>query len=355
MRQIARPLATAMAALALLAGAMVSPPTAVAVSPEGDATFVGHGWGHGRGMGQYGALGYAVTYGWGYRQILDHFYGGTSLGNVADPPMSVELMTLNGGALVAIGKNLEINGSPIGSGAVAVIARLQPNLTTVKVSIGADCAHVDTPLGDFTANALTISTSSQSQLEDLVRVCEPSGERAYRGALSVRSVGGQQMTFNEVSTSDYLRGVVPRESPASWASLGGGRGVEALKAQAVAARGYALSGTRTSGARTCDTTACQVYGGAAFQAWSQPRQPLEQPASDAAIAATAGEVRITAAGGIARTEFSSSTGGYTAGGTFPAVEDLGDSIGDNSRSSWAVSRSRCPPWPPDSARGRSPR
>ena len=38
----------------------------------------GHGWGHGRGMGQFGALGYAIDFGWSSAQILDHFYGDTT-------------------------------------------------------------------------------------------------------------------------------------------------------------------------------------------------------------------------------------------------------------------------------------
>jgi len=40
---------------------------------------------------------------------------------------------------------------------------------------------------------------------------------------------------------------------------------------------------------------------------------------------------------IARTEFSSSTGGWTAGGTFPAVEDLGDATPNNPNHTWATS------------------
>jgi putative cell wall-binding protein len=40
-------------------------------------------------------------------------------------------------------------------------------------------------------------------------------------------------------------------------------------------------------------------------------------------------VRLTSTGAIARTEFSSSTGGYTAGGNFPAVEDTGDDTSVN--------------------------
>src|SRR5438874_552324 len=39
----------------------------------------GHGWGHGVGMGQYGAYGYA-KHGLGYRSILAHYYPGTTIG-----------------------------------------------------------------------------------------------------------------------------------------------------------------------------------------------------------------------------------------------------------------------------------
>ena len=44
---------------------------------------VGHGFGHGRGLGQWGAFGYATDYGWTAKQILSHFYPGTGAGKVA--------------------------------------------------------------------------------------------------------------------------------------------------------------------------------------------------------------------------------------------------------------------------------
>src|SRR5205814_4490222 len=43
-----------------------------------------------------------------------------------------------------------------------------------------------------------------------------------------------------------------------------------------------------------------------------------------AVTCTAGQVRRLPVGSVSRTEFSSSTGGWTAGGQYPAVEDLGD-------------------------------
>jgi SpoIID/LytB domain protein len=95
----------------------------------------------------------------------------------------------------------------------------------------------------------------------------------------------------------------------------------ALMAQAVAARSYAQAENRSSLFKTCDTTSCQVYGGAGVNGGR-----IEDPRTDYAVAATAGQVRILN-GAVARTEFTSSSGGYTApGGIFPAVDDPGDSV-----------------------------
>jgi hypothetical protein len=52
-----------------------------------DATIIGQGWGHGIGMGQWGALGYAIGQdngegNWSYQQIVDHYYGPATLGNL---------------------------------------------------------------------------------------------------------------------------------------------------------------------------------------------------------------------------------------------------------------------------------
>ena len=103
---------------------------------------------------------------------------------------------------------------------------------------------------------------------------------------------------------DYLLGVVPVEAKAEWADSGG---AEALRAQAVAARSYAATEHRSSYADTCDTQDCQVYGGAG----------KEDPRTTEAVRSTAGAV-LSRDGKIVATEFSSSTGGYSSGGEFPA-------------------------------------
>ena len=46
-------------------------------------TFEGRGWGHGVGLSQYGARGMAME-GYGYKEIVTHYYKGTSVGTIAD-------------------------------------------------------------------------------------------------------------------------------------------------------------------------------------------------------------------------------------------------------------------------------
>lgn len=51
----------------------------VEIEPGGEKiNFIGTGWGHGVGMSQFGAKGYAEE-GWDYRQILLHYYRGVTL------------------------------------------------------------------------------------------------------------------------------------------------------------------------------------------------------------------------------------------------------------------------------------
>src|SRR5207302_3353997 len=52
----------------------------------------GHGWGHGLGMSQYGAYGYA-QHGWTYDRILKHYYTGTTIGQA--PVSRVRVLLLD--------------------------------------------------------------------------------------------------------------------------------------------------------------------------------------------------------------------------------------------------------------------
>ena len=199
------------------------------------------------------------------------------------------------------------------------------------LALGATIGLGDEGVAD--AVALTPRLEPFRPLAETIQRCvSVSEQRYYRGELRAVHNDGNQRTVNAVPVEAYLRAVVPLEMPASWALLGDGDGAQAVQSQAVSARSYALGENRTSYARTCDTISCQVYGGRAVRR-SGTVTDNEHALSNEAIADTAGVVRMRG-GEVARTEFSSSTGGWTAGGVFPAVEDLGDAVERNPNHDW---------------------
>src|SRR5829696_8468022 len=72
----------------------------------------GHGFGHGVGMSQYGAYGFA-THGKGYGFILAHYYSGTTLGQLGGPRVARVLVDISSddvgfsGATSACGRTLD--------------------------------------------------------------------------------------------------------------------------------------------------------------------------------------------------------------------------------------------------------
>ena len=161
----------------------------------------------------------------------------------------------------------------------------------------------------------------------MLKVCGATQHAWYEGTIQAVNHDGQARTVNIVPVERYLRGVVPNEVVASWPEA-------ALQAQAVAARSYLMAGdTRQQPyADTCDTARCQVYDG--VFSTRKSNTIATNPRTDEAILATAGQVRLLSDGQVARTEFSSSSGGHTAGGTFPAVPDDGDSLAGNRFHTW---------------------
>ena len=122
-----------------------------------------------------------------------------------------------------------------------------------------------------------------------------------------------------------------------------GEGRSALRAQAVAARSYMIAGDSRWGflATTCDSTTCQVYQGYGSRRPGSARVvPVEDPRTDFATEGTVKQIRRYLDGRVARTEFSSSSGGYTAGRDFPARPDDGDDTSINPNHDWSVTVDR---------------
>ena len=444
----------------------------------GDVVVDGRGWGHGRGMGQYGSLGYAIDEGWTRDQILDHFYGNTTSSVLNPQEMTIRLrghdssstkvyvenailvvgdeagnwieldnqavnITLDGNldrysiavgsdcgsSFVDTGINIEspivrvrsahyaapvaanssqipvenlnagftiaetdgfstvdesgtsdtftvvLDSEPASDVVLTVLSGDENEVTTsglltfspgnwnvqqvvtltgvedntndgvqtVSVVIAVDDASSDdafdavadqTVSVSVTEPVLTVLDTNDADLDVTLQLCEGSNTATwYRGELRAARYEGNQRTVNALQLEQYLRSVVPREMPASWAEEGDGAGAQALQVQAVAARSYSLAENRYNYAKTCDTISCQVYEGRESRSggsqWSN-----EDSRSDTAILATAGLVRMWG-DQVARTEFSASTGGHTITVDFPGVPDEGDDVEINPVHRWS--------------------
>ncbi|TQF74800.1 SpoIID/LytB domain-containing protein [Rhodococcus spelaei] len=292
---------------------LVEGPAAPAVAPvvaaDAPFTLVGHGHGHGRGMGQWGAYGYARGQGWSAERIVGHYYGGTTLETQADKRIGVRLIGLDGKDLaVHSDAGARVAGQEVAPGDAVHLTATPGGGANVVITKGCDGAVVwqgatDHPWVD------PIDLDADRPANEHLKLC---GGNAFRGSMGVALEGTVPRVVNFVDMEDYLLGVVPAESKAEWADTGG---KEALRAQAIAARSYASAEKRYGYAETCDTQDCQVYDGSG----------KEDPRTTEAVRTTAGKVLVSG-GQPVSAEFSSSTGGYTAGGVFSAVEDLGDAL-----------------------------
>jgi stage II sporulation protein D len=228
--------------------------------------FNGHGWGHGVGMSQYGAEGYAL-HGSTYAQILAHYYPGTTLGPA--PTSTIRVLMLDRRKQVTI----------TGTAPMSVVDGSGARHTLPAGPYVIKAAKQDWPV------PLTFTPARGTFL---------SLKNPYRGKLFVDLVDGRLRVIDIVGLEQYLWGVVPAEMPSTWAP-------EALKAQAVAARSYALA-TRAVGAPfdVYNDTRSQMYLGEAH----------ESPATTAAVNATKRQVAFYG-GKVATTFFSSTSGGKT--------------------------------------------
>jgi stage II sporulation protein D len=98
----------------------------------------------------------------------------------------------------------------------------------------------------------------------------------YRGSMTVEVRDDAQLrVVNEVSSDDYMMGMLPGEMPSQWQ-------MEALRAQAMTARTYAAWRQATAGDRTWDVrddTADQCYGGHSFESARTTARSPRRPAS----------------------------------------------------------------------------
>jgi stage II sporulation protein D len=231
----------------------------------------GRGWGHGVGMSQWGAEGYA-RHGYSATRILAHYYPHTVL--QTRPARDVRV-------LLGLGKRSVRVGSA------------RPFLV-----VDARGAKVHVPAGTITVDSRLVVR--HRRLAAPLRI-EPGAEPlmlpsgGYRGDLLVDVHGGKLTLVNELPLDLYLRGVVPSEVPRGWHEA-------AYRAQAVAARSYTLA---------------TLHPGADFDLYPDQRSQMyggiraERPETNAAVDSTAGQV-LTYDGAIIPAYYFSTSGGRTS-------------------------------------------
>jgi stage II sporulation protein D len=236
----------------------------------------GRGWGHGVGLSQCGAQGFATAEGWSYDRILAYYYPGTTLGPA--PAAKVRVLVAEARQSVTISSASPFTATD-GSGRSFSLPAGRVTLgTSLVLDVGGKPEPVVAPVR-FEPGAGPLELG-----------------KAYRGDIVVHATEKTVWAVNEVGLEAYLYGVVSGEMPAFWAP-------EALKAQAVAARSYALANRRSRGSFDLYADVrSQVYGGIAS----------EDSRTSAAVDATAGEVVLAPDGAVASTFFFASSGGRTA-------------------------------------------
>ena len=213
-------------------------------------TIRGAGFGHGVGMSQYGALGYA-EHGWDYKQILGHYYTDTALGVLEAPRDRARAAPVDARRGVVQRRDA--------AGGRKLLARARPTPCAAAPAARSSCSRAAAgarsspsprrcapPAPGRSRCSARPATCARRQLPRRARV--PAGHARRRQ----RDQRGRRRRLRAAAWS-------PLESPPSWPA-------EALKAQAVAARTYALTTTKNgAGFDHYPDTRSQVYGGVAAE------------------------------------------------------------------------------------------
>nr|WP_246851541.1 SpoIID/LytB domain-containing protein [Patulibacter sp. SYSU D01012] len=218
------------------------------------------------------------------REILAHYYTGTSISRLRD------------GRRVRVALQWGRDATTVSGAATIGGARVDPARAYRIVRHGSGVrvlpADGSRPVG--TAKGGVQVRPAAGTVRVAGGAADGVVDGAFRGRVDVLPDGAGVVVVNDLDLEDYLRGVVTKESPADWPAA-------ALQAQAIAARTYAV--TNAVGGRSFDQwpdVRSQVYAGIAG----------ETAAGDRAVRATRGQV-VTIDRKPVITYFFSTSGGRT--------------------------------------------
>ncbi len=275
------------------------------VRVQDGVTFYGKGWGHGIGLSQWGAQGWAEG-ATGVRltgeQIVAKYFPGAEL--ATQPITKPFRVLLSAPSTGCVGRTIDDVARMHSAGGMRLVNTLDPSVVyfdlgpdqPLRVWTDGDALYARDDTGRTSRlNADESFTLMPKQGWDPIAIDQKG--LAYRGNLGFQVRDGSALrVVNYVSSDDYMQGSLPSEMPSQWE-------IEALRAQAITARTYAAWRQATAGDRTWDVrddTADQCYGG----------RTAENPRTTAAVASTAGLI-LTYGGAPIRALYSSADGGIT--------------------------------------------
>ncbi len=268
-------------------------------------TIYGKGWGHGIGLSQWGAQGWAEG-ATGVRltgeQIVARYFPGARL--ASQPITQPFRVLLSAPSTGCVGHTIANVARMQSAGGMRLVNDAHPEVVYTETAQGQPLRFWNDrgslvvrdewsrAIVYFGADTVTLLPK---QFWDPIYIDQK--DIGYRGNIQVgvREEGNLRVV-NFVSSDDYMRGALPGEMPSHWE-------MEALRAQAIAARTYAAWRQSTAGDRTWDVrddTADQCYGGEAF----------ESPRTTAAVDSTASLI-LTYDGKPIRALYSSASGGIS--------------------------------------------
>jgi stage II sporulation protein D len=241
----------------------------------------GSGDGHGVGMSQTGAEGFAL-HGYTYQQILAHYYTGTALATLP-ATQNVTVLLESARRSVSFTGGAQANHRLLGTTAIYRAVPVRGGRIGLEDTLGRRLATLSAPTMISGPTALTLRGTALNGIEN----------GAYDGSLELVRKGSRIDVVNVVTLESYVSGVVPAESPPTWQAA-------ELEAQAVAARSYAITTDVSAEFDLYADTRSQQYGGL----------NVETPATSAAVTATTGQV-VTYNGNPVTTYYFASSGGET--------------------------------------------
>src|SRR3954451_5164643 len=257
-------------------------PASASAASSTNWTIRGAGFGHGIGLSQYGAYGYAA-HGSEWKSIALHYLAGPHLGNGAGSTLRVLLQHAHGTVWV--------------SGATRAGSHKLDSTKSYRLMRKGLGVELRTARGKriATMNGVVPVSSSSGSVALGGRALNGLSDGRYRGVIEVRpGTFGGLMAINALPLDSYIQGVIVGEMPASWPQ-------PALEAQAVVARSYAL---------------VTDAGGAIFDQYPDTRSQMyygmsrETAGTNEAVQGTAGEV-VMYGDQVASTYYFSSSGGRT--------------------------------------------